>query len=383
MNAQKSLRIITPYLTMGGAERHLSLVLPALAEKGWKIKLLVLSHDIPLKDYFNHPNITLLSLPAPSPQKFLPSSLVHLFKVLKLLTQDFRRDPQTLTHFFLPKAYCIGMTLGKLWKLQGPLVMSRRSLNLYQKRHKILYFERLLHRFCDAILVNSAAIQTQLIQEEHVPKERIHLIYNGLREEELLCPKPRLPSSFNMVVVANLIPYKGHLDLFKALNLIKNDLGSNWTLTLVGQDRGIFSSLQQSAQAFGIDAHIEWILDSNDPRPFFSKADLGILPSHEEGFSNALIEMMAASLPVIATKVGGNEEAVLSRITGLLVPPHDPEALSKAILELYQNPKRRLSMGKEGQRRFQEHFTLSACVAQYEDVYLSLLKNLSPQRRFL
>ncbi len=383
MNAHKSLRIITPYLTMGGAERHLSLVLPVLAKNGWKIKLLVLSHEIPLKDYFNHPNITLLSLGTPSPQKFLPSSLGHLFQVLKLLTRDFRRDPETLTHFFLPKAYCIGMTLGKLWKLQGPLVMSRRSLNLYQKRHKILYFERLLHRFCDAILVNSAAIQNQLLQEEHVPKERIHLIYNGLREAELPSPKTRLPSSFNMVVVANLIPYKGHLDLFKALSLIKKDLGNSWTLTLVGHDRGILSSLQQTGQAFGIDAHIEWILDSHNPTPFLSKADLGILPSHEEGFSNALLEMMRASLPVIATKVGGNEEAILQGVTGLLVPPHDPDALSKAILELYQNPKRRLSMGKAGQRRFQEHFALSACVAQYEDLYLSLLKNSFPQKRFL
>ncbi|MBS0184734.1 MAG: glycosyltransferase family 4 protein [Proteobacteria bacterium] len=374
MSSHKSLRIIAPYLAMGGAERHLSYVLPALAQKGWKIKLLVLSHDLPLKDHFNHPNITLLSLPPPSSQKLIPSSLYHFFQILKLLIRDFRKDRQTLTHFFLPKAYCIGMVLGKLCKLHGPLMMSRRSLNLYQKRYKILSLERFLHSFCDVILVNSNAIEKQLIQEENVPQNRIHLIYNGLPES---IEKPFLKTetpSFKMLVVANLIPYKGHLDLFKALNLIKKDLGENWTLTLVGQDRGIFSFLQQKAKELGIETNIEWVLDSHDPRPYLLKASIGILPSHEEGFSNALLEMMSFSLPVIATKVGGNSEAIIPGKTGLLIPPHDPEALSKAILELYHHPERYSSMGKEGLKRFQKHFTLKKCVKAYEDVYRSLLK---------
>jgi len=374
MSSQKSLRIIAPYLAMGGAERHLSYVLPALAQKGWKIKLLVLSHELPLRDFFNHPNITLLSLPPPPSQKLIPASLNDFFQILKLLRRDFKKDPHTLTHFFLPKAYCIGMVIGKLCKLQSPLMMSRRSLNLYQKRYKILSLERFLHPFCDVILVNSAAIEKQLIQEEHVPQHRIHLIYNGL-PESLKTPFLKTDlSSFKMIVVSNLIPYKGHLDLFKALNLIKKDLEKNWTLTLVGQDRGIFSFLQQKAKELGIETNIEWILDSHDPQPYLLKASVGILPSHEEGFSNALLEMMSFSLPVIATKVGGNSEAIIPEKTGLLVPPHDPEALSKAILELYHHPERCISMGKEGLKRFQKHFTLKKCVEAYEDVYNSLLK---------
>ena len=378
MIPQKSLRIITPYLTMGGAERHLSLILPELAQRGWKIKLLVLSHQIPLKDFFDHPNITLKSLSPPSSKKFLTASLSHFLKALKLLTHDFREDPETLTHFFLPKAYCLGMILGKLWRLKGPLVMSRRSLNFYQKRHKILYLERLLHPFCDAIFVNSKAIQNQLTQEEHVPQERLHLIYNGLPKSNLSkvsSPETSFSSPsapFHMVVVANLIPYKGHLDLLKALSFIKEDLGANWTLTLVGQDRGHLSVLQKKAQQFGLESHIEWVLTCEDPTPYLLKANLGLLPSHEEGFSNALLEMMNAGLPVIATDVGGNKEAILSE-TGLLVPPHNPKALSQAILELFHEPERRLSMGQAAQHRFQNHFTLAQCVAQYEDVYTTLI----------
>lgn len=379
MTSQKCLRIIIPYLKMGGTERHLSQLLPALAQKGWKIKLFVLSEDLPLQGHFNHSRITLKGLSPLTAYSFL-KPFHHFFEIIKLLTAEFKTDKKTLTHFFLPKAYILGLLLGKFWRVKSVFVMSRRSLNTYQKRHKILRLEPLLHPFCKAILVNSKAIQEELIQKENVPKERIHLIYNGLNLKNLTPTRSSKAShnSFNMIIVANLIFYKGHQDLFKALNLIKKELGDNWILTLVGQDRGQLTFLQKQAQDLGISSHLRWILNSDNPEPYLLKADLGLLPSHEEGFSNALLEMMAFGLPVIATNVGGNSEAILPEKTGLLVPPKNPQALAEAILRLFQNPRQRHSMGKEGFERFQALFTLPECVQHYEKVYETLLSQESP-----
>ena len=77
-------------------------------------------------------------------------------------------------------------------------------------------------------------------------------------------------------------------------------------------------------------------------------ADIFVLPSRSEGFSNAIVEAMAASLPVVATNVGGNAEAVEDGVTGLLVPAEDPAALSAAITHLLSDPSQAKAMGTAG-----------------------------------
>lgn len=101
-------------------------------------------------------------------------------------------------------------------------------------------------------------------------------------------------------------------------------------------------------------------------------ADIGILCSHEEGFANAILEGMAAGLPMIATDVGGNSEAVIDGITGLVVRPHDPEALGQAISKLAADAARRRAMGKAGFERVEKHFDISRCVARYVQLYEGL-----------
>ena len=97
-----------------------------------------------------------------------------------------------------------------------------------------------------------------------------------------------------------------------------------------------------------------------------------ILPSHQEGFSNALLEAMAARLPVVATAIGGNSDAVVDGETGSLVPVRDPRVLAVAILRLAQDPDLRVNFGEAGRRRVELHFSLQACVDRYERLYRAL-----------
>ena len=107
---------------------------------------------------------------------------------------------------------------------------------------------------------------------------------------------------------------------------------------------------------------------------YLSAADIFVLPSRSEGFSNAIIEAMAASLPVVATNVGGNAEAVEDGVSGFIVPPEDIAALSDAILRMLSNPAKAEEMGASGRERVKDNFTIDAMVHQITNVYASLLK---------
>ena len=102
-------------------------------------------------------------------------------------------------------------------------------------------------------------------------------------------------------------------------------------------------------------------------------ADLSVLPSLSEGLPNAVLESMAAGVPVVATSVGGTPELVEDGVTGLLVPPRDAEALAVAIARLIGNPALARRFGEAGRRRVHDRFSMAAMVRATERLYLGLL----------
>ncbi len=104
-----------------------------------------------------------------------------------------------------------------------------------------------------------------------------------------------------------------------------------------------------------------WIEGRSDAQTPLAAADVGILPSHEEGVSNSLIEMMAGALPVIATRVGGNVDAIVDGESGLLVPVKGAAALAAAIAKLHGDPALRRSMGAAARARRRAFFARRLC----------------------
>lgn len=106
-----------------------------------------------------------------------------------------------------------------------------------------------------------------------------------------------------------------------------------------------------------------------------SVLDVFILPSLSEGFSNAVLEAMAAGVPVIATSVGGNGEAVIPEKTGLLVAPADSDAIAAAVLRLYHSPSLAAAMGTAARQRAQESFSARQMVRSMETLYRSHIRS--------
>lgn len=290
-------------------------------------------------------------------------------------------------HFFLPEAYLVGSLCSMLAGGNHLRVMSRRSLNRYQDKNSFLAaLERTLHGRMAAILGNSRAVVEELL-EEGAPAERVGLIYNGvdisafdkIGDRDSSRAGLEIPSTALVIsVVANLIPYKGHDDLLEALSAVKSDLPDEWLMLWVGSDSGIAEELLSKAKSYGLEEHLRWLAQRDDVPEILRASDIGLLCSHQEGFSNSLLECMAASLPMIVTNVGGNAEAVPDGVCGRVVPANSPRDLSRAIIELIGHPELRARMGKAGRERVEKRFSLARCVARYDELYRRLESGSAP-----
>lgn len=366
-------------LLIGGAEKHLSMIAPALVQRGHRVSVYNLSGRSVLGDAMAEDGVRIISPPFGSlSSRFrLVGGIMLAISTLKLYSLFlFRRPP--VVHFFLPQAYIIGAISARCAGISG-LIMSRRSLNTYQSRHPVLArLERRLHQYMKVVVANSKRVLAQLRDDENVPPCKLELIHNGI---DLACfdgPLDRRrkrqelgigASAKVLTIVANLIPYKGHMDLLHALAGIKAEISGDWVLLAVGRDDGIGGSLKLAADRLGLADKILFLGTRDDVPDILRVSDIGLLCSHEEGFSNAILECMAAGLPMVVTDVGGNAEAVVSGRTGFVVSKCSSADLGLAIVRLIKDGQLRKRMGRAGRKRVETLFSLDVCVTKYEALY--------------
>ena len=369
--------VVGPRLVVGGVEVHLSRVLPQLRQAGLDVSMFVLARGGSLEQRFVEAGVPVFGAEPKG------SRVMRNLTAARLLRRELRRLRPDILHCFLAEPYLVGSLasagLGGMVRL-----MSRRSLSDYQLNHPLLArIERRLHRRVDALIGNSTAVATQLVEECGKP-EKVGVIHNGIELPPVCTPAHRdacrrelgIPAeAFVIATIANLISYKGHDDLLAALALVRDRLSEPWRVMLMGRDDGIGAALKSKAKSLGIAANILWLGERSDSQVLLAAADLGVLPSHEEGFSNSLIEKMAHALPVVATRIGGNSDAVVDGESGRLVPVRDPAALGMAIAELYEDPGLRARLGAAARLRVNRFFSLDACVRRYLNLYGGIIGN--------
>ena len=378
MNDQRTIPLkvlfVVPMLAVGGAEKHLATVLPKLRETGFDIRVVTARGEAVLDAVLRETGVPVINTPMvrPSPLRRLAAC-----RTIWRQIRDWRPD---VVHFFLPEAYILGGLTA--WLARHPVrVMSRRSLNTYQKdRRVVIALEHFLHRRMAAVTGNSEAVRTELLAEG-VPPGRLHVIRNGIAEAAFrpsakADARARLDipeDAFVMTCFANLIPYKGHADLIDALISVKDRIPANWLLLLAGRDDGIGEDLRRRAEAGGIGGNIRLLGFRDDLAEITGASDLGLLVSHEEGSPNSVLESMAAGLPMVVTDAGGTAEAAIDGQTALVVPAHDSAAIAEAIVALANDPDRRERFGDAAKARARDTFSLEACTNAYAQLYEGLV----------
>ncbi len=371
-----SIVVAAPPMKIGGTEQHLLHVLPCLARRGMNITVVLLESGGALEASLRS---GVQSVIAPSIN--LPRPLRTGQQALSIW-RTARRVRADVIHAFLSEPYIAAAGACLLMGKHGPaLVHGRRSLSFYSRKHRIgQRAEIASHALASALVGNSTAVADELTVEAG-GAEKVCLIPNGIPLGEMIMPGERAaarvrfgipPDAMVLTQVANFHVYKGHSDLLNAVAVIRDKLPNPWRLLLPGRDGGKQEALIAQIARLGLAGNVllpgEWP-GSREP---YAASDIGILASHTEGFSNSLIEGMAVGLPMIATRVGGNIDALDDGETGFLVEAGSADELASAILTLAEMPDLRQRLGMAARAKALQQFSLDTCIDRYERLWCNL-----------
>ncbi|MBE3584479.1 MAG: glycosyltransferase family 4 protein [Limnochordaceae bacterium] len=178
-----------------------------------------------------------------------------------------------------------------------------------------------------------------------------------------------LSSSPVISIVARLTFEKGYGELVKALAQLA-DL--EWNALFIGADEGAGPWIRNALAESGLEGRVRLLGERSDVEQLLSISDVYVLPSYREGVPRSVIEAQAMRVPAVVTDVRGCREVVSDGVTGLLVPPKDPNALALALRRLLLEPALRRQLGEQARRRmeleFDEERVFERIAAAYESV---------------
>ena len=199
----------------------------------------------------------------------------------------------------------------------------------------------------------------------------IPVIPNGVDDIEFTVSN-RDWSSPHILSVGRVVYQKGFDLAMRALSQLK-DL--EWTWTIAG-DGPQMATLKAMSEEYGINERIHFAgwLSAEQLKEQYAAANLFLFPSRHEGMPNAVLEAMASGLPVVATKIAGNEELVVDGETGKLVPTEDVESLRESLRPFLVDAKMREQMGHAARQRVESSFSWNRVAEQYELILEKAMK---------
>ncbi len=255
------------------------------------------------------------------------------------------------------------------------LIWSRRDMGILRSsKHRLAY--RIMAGAPDAVFAVSDQVRRYCIEVDRIDPARVQTIYNGLDLSDWITSSRPAKASGEVLVtsVGNIRRVKGYDIMIKAAaSIIPHFPGVSFSIAGDVLEPDCFVELQAMVRDLNLTDRFHFVGGVTDLQQHLCAADIFVLPSRSEGFSNAIVEAMAASLPVIATDVGGNAEAVNDGVSGLLVPSNDPDALSAAITRLLSNPAQTKAMGAAGNSIAAKYFTTEAMMTRIASAYEKLL----------
>jgi glycosyltransferase involved in cell wall biosynthesis len=360
-------------MQVGGTELNAIRTAERLDRSRFQLSVVCLQETGPLMQRYSAADVEVIPLPISS--LYGPRTLRQGMRLARFLRERrvdiFHAHDIYSNIFAVPWARIAGTPVvlaSRRWWV-GPATRIRRLAN------------RMAYQFAHCVVANCAAV-TRLLEAEGVSAEKVAVVPNALPDHAFDPPTPEvvaqlrdrlaLPVSAPQIgIIANLTPVKDHTTLLRAVAA----LAPRWPdlhAVLVGEGP-CRPSLESLAVELGIRERVHLVgLQPNEPN-LHHLFDVSVLCSLSEGLPNSVLEAMAAGRPVVATRVGGNVDAVVEGSTGVLVPPADPRCLANAIADLLGDPERRRAMGAAALRRARELYDGTAAVNALETVYDRLL----------
>jgi glycosyltransferase involved in cell wall biosynthesis len=356
-------------LTLGGSERIMVSLAKGLPALGWSVSVVTLREPGIIGDELVGSFVPFSSNIAPG--RYSPGNTRRIRRVLLEKRADL--------------LYILDHENALLWgrlaahKLGIPTIAALHSTRLWGGKPSLSWITRRMSHDDAAIVAVAEGQQRYLVQELHLPADKIRVIYNGVELERFANVSPYkfdelgLPYGSYIGFVGALRPEKNITLLIRTFSSLAADF-PEWHLAIVGEGPEE-NSLRLLIRSLGMDDKIHLTGFKRDVERIYHLLDLVVLPSHPvvETLPLVLIEAGGAGVPVIATRVGSVDEVVQEGETGLIVPPNDEVALREAIRTLLVDEDLRKAMGRKGKIHVYNTFGMDQCLFAHDRLFRSIL----------
>lgn len=315
--------------------------------------------------------------------KLFPTQSFHSLSGIRQIAamrRYLKAEQVDVAHSFMIRTAILGVSAA--YRSRTFSVTTRMSMDWYTPYMRRL-FRYYLNPRTSRIMANSEAIKQVASKMEALDPSRIDVMYQGV-DTSRFTPYGEDPSVHSSAaslgipegaevvgIVANYRPVKDLALFLRGARIVK-DNAPRAAFLLVGKGESR-SELTNLARELNIANSVFFTDGEGDVRDHLASMSIACLSSISEGFSNAILEYMACGLPVVATAVGGNGEAVLDGQNGYLVRERTPEAYAAPIIRLLQNQDLRRKMGANSLMRARELFSMDGFVARLERYYVQLV----------
>ena len=290
------------------------------------------------------------------------------------LAMLFRRSNVDIVHTRNAEAFFYGFLGAKIAGVSS--IIHSEHGRTFDDRAIRFWAQRLFSKYTNIIFALSEQLRSDLVKFVGIPADKIGVQYNGvdvsrfstMRGEDV---RRELGIGAERVVVGSigrLVSVKNYPLLLRAVKSVNLDIT---TILFVG-DGPELDKLKKLATNDGLIKRVIFLGHREDVADLLGAMDIFVLPSVSEGMSNTMLEAMAAGIPVIASRVGGNPEIVRDGIDGLLFENGNEGELRERLIRLIGSPALRMQLGVAGRKRVIDKFSMEAMISRYESLYTSV-----------
>jgi len=359
---------VIPSLGAGGSERQLSALARGLT-KDHEVTILCTREEGSLAEEVRREGVRVENLRLGSP--WSPGLYTALRK-------RFRHHRPDVVHVFM---FGLDYWVNRAARATGvpAIVSSRRELAVWmRRRHR--WLQRRANALVDAVVCNSEAVKRFAIEQEGIEPRLLRVIPNGIDADAFqstanrmeLCRRHGIPADRRVVgIIANFSPVKDH-GLFLLMAALLAEKREDLHFLLVGSGPTL-TKVQAMVEELGIAPRVT-IVDSVAGIPdLLGLMDISVLTSRVEGFPNAIMEAMAAGVPVVAAAVGGIPELLGNNERGILVDSRDPAEFAAAVDGLLDEPGKVEALAKAAAQWVRTELTTDRLISAHRALYAELL----------
>ncbi|TQM43084.1 glycosyltransferase [Pseudonocardia cypriaca] len=345
---------VVPDLGLGGAERHVVTLAPALDPDAFRVSIVCVGDEGELFDELRDTGVPAHAL----------HSRTRPVRALVALVRAMREERPDIVVTRGYNAEALGRIAAALTRVPRSVVWVHNATDIGPRGRIRPVVDRLLEPLTSAYYGVAHAQRTYLVDELGHPAEKVEIIHNGVDPARFAPGAPvdlGLPAGARAIgIVAVLREEKDHPTLLRAMRMVVDEVPEAHLLVI--GDGPLRPELEELARQLGMSGNVTFAGSRPDVAALLPALDVAVLSSTTECFPMAVLEAMACGVPVVGTEVGGVPEMIEDGVTGYLVPSRHPRATADALVKILRDPARAAEMGRAARDRVLAEFTLDRSV---------------------